>query len=155
MDVIRISSPRATDEPFMFRHARTGVKFLSHQLTVFPIVSAAVANAIIFVVSCVCDFTQCREAPGKTCVEKCLVFIKQIETDGIWRGSKCVAPKRERKARAGRRGEGEGWGWGVGGLNTMLKKGAELVIHYITFDLSVTLSVTRLPSCFNISSRGS
>ena len=53
-DMIRIS-PSSTDEAFMFCLARTGVKFLSSQLTTFPIVAAVDCFVIIFVgSSCVC-----------------------------------------------------------------------------------------------------
>lgn len=48
---------------------------------------------------CVCVSSPCREAPGKTYVEKCLFFIRQMETDSILEKKKCVAPERGKNER--------------------------------------------------------
>lgn len=56
------------------------IKLVDH----IPIVATVAAIVIIFVSGVflsVCAFSRWREAPGKTYVEKCLFFIRQMETD--------------------------------------------------------------------------
>jgi len=43
----------------------------------------------------VCVFSHRREAPGKTYVEKCLFFIRQMETDRMGEQAKLLVQREE------------------------------------------------------------
>lgn len=92
---------------------------------------------------CECVSREWREALGKTYVEKCLFFIRQMETDVIWREGKFVGPEGERR-REGREG-------------LERQKYNEENEASFTDDIisvfSLTFSVTLVPSFPHISSR--
>lgn len=96
------------------------------------------AAIVIIFVSSVCVFSRWRGAPGKTDVEKCLFFIRQMETDGTQREGKYVGPERDR-------------GRGRGGGGTEGQKNNEK-LKLLWFSPLFSLSLCHSPLFFSLTS---